>query len=227
MLAHLNSVQEAIYLNIPSSAYAYTPCRRRCYYCDFPVSVVGDGFGRNLWHYLSMLRCCVGKLPSPQRWENLKQFRQPSLLSVCQLTDIQKRSIGGLEYPGAKFQLKWIQARSTKSSSRLPCSWGESSQLGCSSCFSLNCCKFVGDHTVADIWAAVEMIRVGNKFQPDLISGPHQTLEQQKLFAVAAIAPTHISIYDLQIEAVTAFGRYYQPDVQPLPRRIQQYKCHR
>jgi len=59
-----------------------------------------------------------------------------------------------------------------------------------------------------------------------LISGlPHQTLEQwQTLEAAVAIAPTHISIYDLQIEAVTAFGRYYQPIVQPLTM-TPQYKC--
>ena len=76
-------------------------------------------------------------------------------------------------------------------------------------------------HTVADIWAAVEMIRGGvTNFSLDLISGlPHQTLEQWQatLDAAVAIAPTHISIYDLQIEPVTAFGRYYQPGVQPLP----------
>ena len=30
-----------------SSAYIHIPfCRRRCYYCDFPISVIGDGGGK-------------------------------------------------------------------------------------------------------------------------------------------------------------------------------------
>ena len=77
-------------------------------------------------------------------------------------------------------------------------------------------------HTVSDIWTAIEMIRqVGMpNFSLDLISGlPHQTLEQWQvtLETAVAIAPNHISIYDLTIEPVTAFGRYYQPGVHPLP----------
>jgi oxygen-independent coproporphyrinogen-3 oxidase len=77
-------------------------------------------------------------------------------------------------------------------------------------------------HTVADIWAAVELIhQVGvNNFSLDLISGlPQQTLEQwhKSLETAVAIAPTHISAYDLIVEPGTAFARYYQPGVLPLP----------
>lgn len=77
-------------------------------------------------------------------------------------------------------------------------------------------------HTVSDIFAAVDLIRqVGvPDFSLDLISGlPHQTLDQWQasLETAVAIAPTHISIYDLTIEPGTAFGRYYQPGAKPLP----------
>jgi len=59
----------------------------------------------------------------------------------------------------------------------------------------------VGDRTLADIWAAVEMIRVEvPNFSLDLISGLPLKQWQATLAAGVAIAPTHISIYDLQID---------------------------
>ena len=48
---------------------------------------------------------------------------------------------------------------------------------------------------------------------------PHQSLDQwqESLDKAVAIAPTHISIYDLTIEPGTAFDRYYKPGDNPLP----------
>ena len=95
MLAHLNPVQEAIHLNIPSSAYVHIPfCRRRCYYCDFPVSVVGDGLrGENsgtISQYVEVL--CEEIAITPALGKPLKTVffggGTPSLLSVWQLTHI-------------------------------------------------------------------------------------------------------------------------------------------
>ena len=77
-------------------------------------------------------------------------------------------------------------------------------------------------HTVSNILEAVEMLRQVDfhNFSIDLISGlPHPTLDLWKasLEAAVAISPAHISSYDLIVEQNTAFNRYYQAGVQPLP----------
>ena len=77
-------------------------------------------------------------------------------------------------------------------------------------------------HSGDDIFAAVDTIRqegVAN-LSLDLISGlPHQTLAQWQASLQAAIklAPQHISVYDLVLEPVTAFGKQFQPGEKPLP----------
>jgi putative oxygen-independent coproporphyrinogen III oxidase len=77
-------------------------------------------------------------------------------------------------------------------------------------------------HTADDVYAAVELIRQAgvSNFSLDLISGlPHQTLEQweESLQQAIALNPTHLSVYDLIVEPVTAFGRQYKPGAKPLP----------
>lgn len=77
-------------------------------------------------------------------------------------------------------------------------------------------------HNVSDIYEAVDKLHQAGivNFSIDLISGlPHQTLAQWQasLEAGIAICPTHISSYDLIVEPVTAFGRYYQAGNSPLP----------
>lgn len=77
-------------------------------------------------------------------------------------------------------------------------------------------------HNSNEIFTAIEMIRqvAIPEFSLDLISGlPHQTLEMWRatLEAALEISPTHISCYDLIVEPVTAFGRYYNPGAEPLP----------
>jgi len=77
-------------------------------------------------------------------------------------------------------------------------------------------------HSVADIFESVEIVRSAGivNFSLDLISGlPHQTLAQWQasLESAVKISPTHLSSYDLVVEPVTAFGRYFQAGEQPLP----------
>lgn len=217
--------------SIPSSAYVHIPfCRRRCYYCDFPVSVVGDRKrGDNfapIQEYVEVI--C-------QEISITKSFCQPletiffgggtpSLLSVGQLGRIvealeQKFGIVAnaeisMEIDPGTFDLEQLQGYKALGVNRV--------SLGIQA-FQDELLKVCGrSHNVSDIYEAVDKLHQAGvvNFSIDLISGlPHQTLEhwQASLEAGVAISPTHISSYDLVVEPVTAFGRYYQPGNSPLP----------
>ena len=231
MINYLNQAQKAIHLGSPRSAYVHIPfCRRRCYYCDFPVSIVGDNnrgdTSGTISQYIELL--CREIAITPASKQPLKTIffggGTPSLLSINQLTQILKaldQQFGisedaeiSMEIDPGTFDLNQIQGYRAAGINRV--------SLGVQA-FQPQLLQVCGrSHTVEDIWTSVEMIQsVGMPdFSLDLISGlPHQSIEQwqESLEAAIAIAPTHISIYDLTIEPVTAFGRYYQPGVQPLP----------
>ncbi len=77
-------------------------------------------------------------------------------------------------------------------------------------------------HRRKDIFRAVELLRQAGieNISLDLMSGlPHQTLGtwQTSLHEAIALAPNHISQYDLIVEPQTAFARYYTPGQTPLP----------
>jgi putative oxygen-independent coproporphyrinogen III oxidase len=77
-------------------------------------------------------------------------------------------------------------------------------------------------HTVADIAAAMAIVQQAGieNYSIDLISGlPNQTIADWQASLAAAIGhqPTHISTYDLTVEAGTVFGKRYRPGEGPLP----------
>ena len=218
-------------LAVPSSAYLHIPfCRRRCYYCDFPVAVVGDktrgATSGTISQYVEVL--CQEIINTPAGGQPLQTIffggGTPSLLSAAQLQQILatlERWLGiateaeiSIEMDPGTFDLAQLRDYQAAGVNRV--------SLGVQA-FQPELLQVCGrSHTVADIWAAVEIIRQAgiSNFSLDLISGlPHQTLAQWQisLETAVAIAPTHISIYDLTIEPSTVFGRYYQPGVQPLP----------
>lgn len=226
----LQPIQEAVYL-IPSSTYVHIPfCRRRCYYCDFPVSVVGDRAqgetSGTISQYVEVLcqEIAIAKTLGQPLATIFFGGGTPSLLSNDQLAQILEtlnRQFGiaanaeiSMEMDPGTFTLSQLQGYQAVGVNRV--------SLGVQA-FQPELLQICGrSHTPSDIWAAVEMIRqVGvPTFSLDLISGlPHQTLAQWEatLEAAMAIAPSHISIYDLTIEPVTAFGRYYRAGVYPLP----------
>jgi len=223
--------QKVITSAIASSAYIHIPfCRRRCFYCDFPVSVVGDRLrgetSGTISQYVEVL--CQEIDITPAFGQSLKTIffggGTPSLLSIEQL----QRILGALEgrfgiAPGAEismeidpgtFDLAHITGYRSLGVNRV--SFGVQA-------FQEELLQVAGrSHSVKDIFAALELIHQVEipEFSLDLISGlPHQSLGQweDSLNKAVAINPTHISIYDLTIEPGTAFGRYYKPGDNPLP----------
>lgn len=216
---------------IPSSAYVHIPfCRRRCYYCDFPVFVVGDRKnGDNsgtIIQYVDVL--CQEIRETPNLGQSLKTVffggGTPSLLSVTQLSTIletldSKFGIAAeaeisIEIDPGTFTLEQLVGYVRAGVNRV--------SLG-SQAFQDELLQACGrSHSVADIFESVEIVRSAGivNFSLDVISGlPHQTLAQWQasLESAVKISPTHLSSYDLVVEPVTAFGRYFQVGEQPLP----------
>ena len=225
------SVQVGENLAIPTSAYLHIPfCRRRCYYCDFPVFVVGDRKnGDNsgtIIQYVDVL--CQEIQEAPNLGASLKTVffggGTPSLLSVSQLSSILETIDGkfgiaagaeiSIEIDPGTFTLEQLRGYAAAGVNRV--------SLGVQA-FQDELLQACGrSHSVAEIFEAVEIVRSAGivNFSLDLISGlPHQTLEQWEfsLKSAVEIAPAHLSIYDLIVEQGTAFGRYFEAGAQPLP----------
>ncbi|MBW4630420.1 MAG: radical SAM family heme chaperone HemW [Iphinoe sp. HA4291-MV1] len=234
-------IQRVSACNIPNSAYIHIPfCRRRCFYCDFPVSVVGERLrgetSGTISQYVNML--CQEIAITPALGQPLITIflggGTPSLVSTEQLQRIlealDKRfcvSPGveiSMEIDPGTFDLVHLQGYCSAGVNRI--------SLGIQA-FQEDLLQVCGrSHSVCDIITAVDLIRQVRipEFSIDLISGlPHQTLDrwQESLEKAVAIAPTHISIYDLTIEPGTAFGRYYKPGDQPLPTDETTVKMYR
>lgn len=217
--------------NIPSSAYVHIPfCRRRCFYCDFPILVVGDQrSGENsgaIAHYVE--RLCEEIRQTQNLGEPLRTVffggGTPSLLAIAQLQQILEtldQQFGictdaeiSMEIDPGTFDLAQLQGYQSAGINRL--------SLGVQA-FQPELLKACGrSHTIEEVYQAVDLIHQAaiENFSLDLISGlPHQTLEQwqESLEKAIALAPKHLSTYDLTIEPMTPFGKQYQPGANPLP----------
>lgn len=215
----------------PSSAYIHIPfCRRRCYYCDFPVSVVGDNAtgttSGTIKQYVEVLSQEITTTPVLGHPLETIFFGggTPSLLAVEQLEYIveqleQHFGIAAdaeisMEMDPGTFSKEQLKGYRDVGVNRV--------SLGVQA-FQDELLRACGrSHNLNDIFAAVDLLRQVEfpDLSLDLISGlPYQTLEQWQASLEAALnlAPTHISSYDLIVESVTAFGRQYNPGVKPLP----------
>ncbi|MGB3297787.1 MAG: radical SAM family heme chaperone HemW [Phormidesmis sp.] len=216
----------------PTSAYIHIPfCRRRCFYCDFAISVVGDrkrgDTSSTISQYIDTLIQEIQATPLVGNAPLKTIFfggGTPSLLAVPQLgailTTIDKRfgiaasAEISMEMDPATFDLSHAQGYRTAGVNRV----------------SLGVQDFHNDvlaasgrfHRRADILRAVETLRRAHfdNVSLDLMSGlPHQTLEswQSSLAQAIDLQPAHVSQYDLIVEPQTAFSRYFKPGEAPLP----------
>ncbi len=213
------------------AAYIHIPfCRRRCYYCDFPVFVVGDrktgADSGNIQTYVAQLgREIAAQVNYGQPLATVFfGGGTPSLLTARQLAEIldslaAKFGIAtgaeiSMEIDPGTFDLAQLQGYRAAGVNRV--------SIGVQA-FQDNLLQVCGrSHTVADIYAAVELIQLGGitNWSLDLISGlPQQTLADWEASLQAAIDlhPPHISCYDLIVEAQTPFAKQYQPGDKPLP----------
>ncbi|NJL82908.1 MAG: coproporphyrinogen III oxidase [Chloroflexaceae bacterium] len=217
-------------VTLPQSAYLHIPfCRRRCYYCDFPISVLGMGANPDslpVEEYLEALTQEISLAPAGGQPLQTVFFGggTPSLLSPAQLNALLEclDSRFGLAaaaeisleidpgtFDGPKLQ-GYLQAGINRFSLGIQAFQEELLQL---------CGR---SHNRQEILISVELLHQAgvSNLSFDLISGlPHQSEEQwvQSLQGALALAPQHLSCYDLVLEPITAFGRLYQTGKQPLP----------
>ena len=225
----------------PSAAYIHIPfCRRRCFYCDFPIYVVGNTIRGEtsgaISQYVEVLCQEISTTPTDTKPLQTIFFGggTPSLLSTQQLHKILEVLDGkfgidslaeiSMEIDPGTFDEEHLQGYASAGVNRI--------SLGVQA-FQEKLLQYAGRyHSVSDIFAAVDLIYQADlaNFSIDLISGlPHQTLDiwQESLQQAIKIAPMHISIYDLTIEPGTAFGRYYKPGDRPLPTDETTVKMYR
>ncbi len=213
----------------PRAAYVHVPfCRRRCFYCDFPISVVGD---RLVGESSGMMAEYVGWLIreielEPAKGNGLSSVffggGTPSLLSPDQihqiLTTLERRFgfEAGIEIsmevdPGT-FDLRRLESWRSAGVNRF--------SLGVQA-FQDELLEACGrSHRVKDVWRSVELLRLAGNWSLDLMSGlPGQTLSmwRESLKLAIEAGSTHLSVYDLTIEPGTVFGKLNDRDVLNVP----------
>lgn len=215
----------------PQAAYIHIPfCRRRCYYCDFPISVIGDHLrgdtSGTICTYVEAVCREIQATPSGGKPLTTVFFGggTPSLLSVNQLAQILTalETQFGLD-ANAEISMEMDPGTFDQAQIDGYRAWGVNRvSLGVQA-FQSDLLQACGrTHRAEDVQIAFDRLHQAQvpNISLDLISGlPQQTLEQWQASLDCAIAhqPQHISVYDLTVEAGTAFDRWYTAGQHPLP----------
>jgi oxygen-independent coproporphyrinogen-3 oxidase len=225
----------------PLSAYVHIPfCRRRCFYCDFPISVLGNQArgetSGTVAQYLTLLQREIAATPVGASTLQTVFFGggTPSLLAPGQVEQILTwldRRFGlapgveiSMELDPGTFDLERLQGYRAAGVNRV--------SLGVQALEDrlLEACG--RDHRRREVEQSVTWLhQLGlENWSLDLIAGlPQQQPEdwQRGLEQAIAFAPHHVSVYDLTLEPQTVFGKRYRAGDAPLPTETQTAAMYR
>ena len=230
----LVSDEEAVAL--PSSVYVHIPfCRRRCFYCDFPVVAVGERTDENrarvdagMADYVELV-CreirLAARINGSKRLKTVffgggtpSLLPPPLLLRIVETLDenfgVESGAEISMEMDPGTFDVHSLRQLMDGGLSRV--------SMGVQS-FRAALLESCGRaHGLNEVYEAVEAIHASGlrNWSLDLISSlPHQTLEdwEHSINEAVKASPAHVSVYDLQIEEGTLFNKWYKPGQSPLP----------
>ncbi|XP_060204468.1 uncharacterized protein LOC132632521 [Lycium barbarum] len=221
----------------PTSAYVHLPfCRKRCHYCDFPIIALGSSSPQSeddprILSYIDFL-CREIKATSiiPYNYKSspletvffgggTPSLVPPRLVSLVLETLDAKFGVShdaeiSIEMDPGTFDAEKLKDLMKLGVNRV--------SLGVQA-FQEELLKSCGRaHGVQEIHEAIDIVGscgVEN-WSVDLISSlPHQKphMWEQSLSLTIQANPTHVSVYDLQVEQDTKFGSLYTAGEFPLP----------
>ena len=213
----------------PKAAYVHVPfCRRRCFYCDFPISVVGDNLvGESSGMMADYVAWLIREIElEPYKGAGLSSIffggGTPSLLSPGQISQILitlERRFGfesgieiSMEVDPGTFDLPRLNSWRSAGVNRF--------SLGVQA-FQDELLEACGrSHRTKDVERSVALLRSTGNWSLDLMSGlPGQTLAMwlESLELAIEAGSTHLSVYDLTVEPGTVFGKLSDRDCLNVP----------
>ncbi len=223
-----------------NGAYIHIPfCRRRCYYCDFDVKIIGERESTRDKLTEDYINVLLNEIKAESRLSKTSQDYilsqntelnsiylgggTPSLLSSSSINKIlttlnDEFGISNdaeitMEMDPGTFNKEKLLSYKNTGINRI--------SLGIQS-FDETMLQAAGRaHTAYEsVNALIAAKDIFDNVSVDLISGlPNLTMDiwYDTLLKASQGGASHISVYDLQIEENTAFGRWYTPGVFPLP----------
>ncbi|KAM7273511.1 hypothetical protein ACFE04_028175 [Oxalis oulophora] len=243
--ASFSPIASTLHYSPPTSAYVHLPfCRKRCHYCDFPIVALGSGSTQQQQHnddnsdpritnYINLLAREVNATTSECETHPPLQTvffggGTPSLVPprlVSLILDSLRAKFGihedaeiSMEMDPGTFDARKLKGFMELGVNRV--------SLGVQA-FQDELLKACGRaHGVKEVYEAIEIVdSCGVKnWSMDLISSlPNQTTQmwEESLRLTVDAKPTHVSVYDLQVEQGTKFGILYKPGEFPLPSDTQ------